>query len=322
MNRITTIMLTILLAAVAPATVAVAQDAPAPAAAAPKGPDSVIVTPAVVTEALAEANAGEGRMNQMKRVVQALDSQLRAALGGTNKFKVIVGSNMKEVTDEIVRQRTSGLFDSNNPDYRGIGNLQPPKYQVVPRIDDFQDIAESTTLEGQGLEMTARTLRMSLVVSIIDANGTEVEHASIEVNSPRQVIRRAGGIRASGDATDALLLGMAKEASIKIADRLIDVVYPAKVAAVNDKEVTINRGDGTSIAVGQLYDVFFMGGVVTDPDTGAVLGKEETKVGVVEITSVQPKFSKGKILDNNGIDRGHILRLQQDGGVPPAEQKQ
>ena len=297
--------------------ISIAQDtaAPAPAAAAaPKGPDSVIITPAVVTEALAQANAAEGRSNQMTRVVQALDSQLRAALGGTGKFKVIVGSNLKEVTDEIVRQRTSGLFNSDNPNFRGIGNLEPPKYQVVPRIDDFQDISETTRLEGQGLDMTARSMRMSLVVSIIDANGTEVENASIAVQSPRKVIRRAGGVRASGDVTDELLIAMAKEASTQVADRLVEVVYPAKVAAFNDKEVTINRGDGTNIAVGQVYEVFHVGEAVTDPDTGAVLGKEETKVGLVEITSVQPKFSKGRIIENNGLDRGHILRMQQDAG--------
>ncbi|HEV7302113.1 MAG TPA: hypothetical protein VGN72_22440 [Tepidisphaeraceae bacterium] len=288
-----------------------------PAAPAPKGPDSVIVTPATVTESLAAANAAEGRTIQMKRVAEALDTQLRSALGGTGKYKVIVGSNFKQVVDEITRQRNSGLFDSDNANFRGIGSMEPPKYQIVPKIDDFQDIAEQAMVEG--LELTARTLRMSLVVSIIDATGAEVENANITVKSPRKNTRRVEGTGRTGDASDELLIAMAREAAIKVADRLVDVSFPAKVAAFNDKEVTINRGDGTNVAPGQVYNVYFVGDAVTDPDTGAVLGKEETMVGQVRVTSVMPKFSKATILTNNGIDRGHVLRLHEELIEEPTE---
>jgi hypothetical protein len=318
MNKLNTIFIASVCSAllsIAPATFA--QDAAAPAsppvAATPKGPDSVIVTPATVTPALAAANATEGRANQMDRVVQALDTQLRAAIAGTGKYKVIVGSNFKEVVDEVTRQRNSGMFDSNNPNYRGIGNMEPPKFQIATKLDDFQDIAEGAPVDGgEGLELTARSMRMSLVVSIVDAGGIEVETANITVRSPRKVTRRVAGTGRTGDPSDEMLIAMAREAAIKVTDRFVDVAFPAKVAAIDASEVTINRGDGTNVAVGQVYDVYHIGDVVTDPDTGAALGRQERSIGQVRITSVQAKFSKAAIVTNNGIERGHVLRLHQE----------
>jgi hypothetical protein len=39
---------------------------------------------------------------------------------------------------------------------------------------------------------------------------------------------------------------------------------------------------------------------VKDPDTGDVIGSDETKVGLIEVTSVQQKFSKAKVIKSEG----------------------
>jgi hypothetical protein len=88
-----------------------------------------------------------------------------------------------------------------------------------------------------------------------------------------------------------------------------DVAFPARILAKTGKIVTINRGDGTGIAAGQLWEVFALGEELTDPDTGASLGREEVKVGQVRIQRVTARTAQGEVSGEDlGIDRGAIVR--------------
>jgi len=97
----------------------------------------------------------------------------------------------------------------------------------------------------------------------------------------------------------------------KIANRIADVIFPAKVLLKRDKEITINRGEGGGVAVGETFNVFAQGEELIDPDTKESLGREEVKVGRVKISQVNPKTSTAEILDDTGIDKGAILRKPQ-----------
>ena len=92
----------------------------------------------------------------------------------------------------------------------------------------------------------------------------------------------------------------------KIANHVVDVLFPIKVLIKNDSGVTINRGDGGGVAVGDTFNVFALGKALIDPDTGEKLGNEEVKVGQVKITEVDPTVSKAQILQDTGIDTGAI----------------
>ncbi len=108
-----------------------------------------------------------------------------------------------------------------------------------------------------------------------------------------------------------MMVAMARDLAEKIANRVADVIFPAKVLLKRDKEVTINRGEGGGVAVGDTFNVYALGEELTDPDTKESLGREEVKVGRVKITQVNPKTSTAEILDDTGIDKGAILRKPQ-----------
>ena len=108
-----------------------------------------------------------------------------------------------------------------------------------------------------------------------------------------------------------MMVAVARDLAQKIANRLVDVIYPAKILIKRDKEVTINRGEGGGVAVGDTFNVFALGEELIDPDTKESLGREEAKVGKVKITQVNPKTSLADILDDTGIDKGAVLRRPQ-----------
>jgi hypothetical protein len=100
-----------------------------------------------------------------------------------------------------------------------------------------------------------------------------------------------GGSKVESSVADAL--------GIFISNQLHETVFPIKVLALNgDSEVVLNRG-GDALAVGDVYEIFTLGPVVKDPDTGESL-QLESKSGEITIFRVTPKMSYGTISNRTG----------------------
>ena len=105
---------------------------------------------------------------------------------------------------------------------------------------------------------------------------------------------------------------------VLIASRVADAIFPARIIGKRDKVVTINRNDTSGIKVGQVWEVFTLGGELVDPDTGEKT-REEVYVGKVKISRVTPQNSQADIIEDTGIDRLAIVRLKDDVPDQPAE---
>jgi hypothetical protein len=94
-----------------------------------------------------------------------------------------------------------------------------------------------------------------------------------------------------------------------VAEEVTDSIFPPKVAQVTGVgSFVVNRG-GNTVSEGDLFEVFALGDMIVDPDTGEDLGQLETMAGIARITSVKPKFSLAEMVTEHGeIVRGMILR--------------
>ncbi len=63
-----------------------------------------------------------------------------------------------------------------------------------------------------------------------------------------------------------------------------------------------------NMSTGATYTVYGVGEELIDPTTGLSLGKEESKIGRIEVTSVEEKFSKAKILEGSGFKTGDVVK--------------
>ena len=79
--------------------------------------------------------------------------------------------------------------------------------------------------------------------------------------------------------------------------------YPT--GAVADDIITINQG-GTTLKIGETYNLVKLGKPVNDPYTKERLGRVETGVGRVEISDVQAKTSSAKIIEINLSDTSSL----------------
>lgn len=266
------------------------------------GVGSVKLTPAVVQSA-----ARAGKKVEMERVVQSLDGQLIDRINATRKFQVVGRSDLKEVLKEQAFSG-SGNVDTGDGAAPQQFKMAGAKYILVTTVDDFQDYIETATFKGTGRSATKRVIRFSCVGKIYDTTtGKLLESTNFQISNKDISEERAYSTK-DGMLSDELLVAIARSMAEKIANRAADVIFPPKILSRRNKQVTINRGDGTDIAVGQVWNVFATGEELIDPDTKEDLGREEVLVGKVKITNILPKTSSAEILEDYGIEKMAILR--------------
>lgn len=264
--------------------------------------DTLGVLPVKPLPAISEKLAKAGKRSSLEQIAQSLAEQQTDVLNATRKFQIVSRTDLNELqTDD---GRTSAFSAEKVKSF----NLADTKYLVITSIDDFEDQTETLVQKISKTTIVKRTVRLSLIAKIYEASSGKLLESAVNTVSKtdaKETMNEAGN---DAESTDALLRTVVRESAEWVGNRVVDVIYPAKVIAKTDKTVTVNRGDGTGIAVGQVWRAYAVGEEMVDPDTQEVLGREEVHVGSVKITEVLPKFSKAEVVEDLGIDKGAVLR--------------
>ncbi len=245
---------------------------------------------------------------ELNRILESLDSQLIDRVNATRKFDVVSRSDLADILKE------QDLGASGNVDAKTAaqaGKLAGAKYLLVATVDDFQDYYEKAVFEGTGRSATKRVFRFSIVAKIYDSStGKLVESANFQTgNDEFKLIQEERNYSVNnGRLSDEMMVAIARSMAEKIANHVVDIIFPAKVLIKRDNTVTINRGEGGGVAAGDVFNVYAFGEELIDPDTKETLGHEEVKVGKVRISQVNAKTSTATVLEDTGIDKGAVLR--------------
>lgn len=275
------------------ATLALLVTVNALSAQAPTGLKKLAIGKVKVGEAVRADAVDAGKKNKIDRMTQNVEAQLRSAFQSTRRFELIGRADADALVEEA--GATGRTFEFGEADYL-----------LVVKIDDFQDSMETKTFAALGKTVTSRTIRFAGITTIYNAKTNAViETANIDVSETAPEETRGA---TTGDTRDALLRELTKKLAEQTAQRVTDVVYPARILAKTDMTVTISRGEGTGVAAGQLWEVFALGAEMKDPDTGVSLGREELSVGKIRITRVTPKTSQATITEDTGVGNGAVVR--------------
>lgn len=102
------------------------------------------------------------------------------------------------------------------------------------------------------------------------------------------------------------------EIAAAIADELTENIYPPRIVEVlAPGQFALNRG-GNTVAEGDVFEVFALGGWLTDPDTGERLDRLEISVGVARIVDVKPKYSLAELISED-VDLAREMVLRRRG---------
>ena len=106
--------------------------------------------------------------------------------------------------------------------------------------------------------------------------------------------------------TFASLSGLADDVAREIVEAMSQALFPVKLAKVTDDQVYLNYGEGF-LEKGELLKIASMGEGFLDPDTGEVLGAEETLIAIVQVEDLRAKYSIATIiLQNDDLNVGDV----------------
>ncbi len=262
---------------------------------------TLCVGPIVAIDSIKTKAARAGKALELDQVIQTLDSTLVDQLNGTRKFDVVA---RKAALRPLMDEQDFG--DSGNVDpatAAKIMKLAGAQYMLMTTVTDFVYGTENLKFEGIGVEAKREAVRVSCSVQIYDTTtGKLLESARFRGTDVLAKGKQA--VVGGGEVLTRITDNLASD----IMNSVINVIYPARVLAILGDQVTINRGEGTGIAVGQSWGVYAQGEVLIDPDTGENLGSNEAQVGLVTIKRVEAKLSFAEAVENNGIEKLAIVR--------------
>lgn len=224
-----------------------------------------------------------GKLDALKLISESMDARLMDRLHNTRKFELHARTDLRHIIEE------QGLGKA--------GELTGCQYLLVLSINEFQDHTAKTTVRA-GVTRLERTIQIGMVAKIYDAQTQAVlETASISFPLVSEAKPKLSNMQEDGELTDSLRGMIAGESAHRIANRVIDVLYPARVISRNGQEVTINRGDGSYAAAGQVFTVRGPDKVETDPDTGVDIKIPGPVLGKIRFKEVLPLVSIADVVE-------------------------
>ena len=174
---------------------------------------------------------------------------------------------------------------------------------------------------GGGISKSNVTTEMGVDLKVTDvASGHIVIADSVSSSVQQRGGFSIGGIRKAQSQGDPFA-DVQQAVAAKIAEAIVTSRIPIKVIQVQgDGTLILNYGD-VFFEPGDRLAAFSVGEQFIDPDTGEVLGSEETEIGVIEVTRAEPKFSRARAVTGE-IGQGVTLkRLVSEEPEQPSKRK-
>ncbi|MDC3323200.1 CsgG/HfaB family protein [Gammaproteobacteria bacterium] len=227
----------------------------------------------------------------------SFQTMLETAISQTNKFELMERSRMDDVLGEQALS-AGGLTQGNGQ----IGGLSGVDYLVYGSITKLG--TKSDAVAFGGMAAGGQKAEMSVDIRVVDSST-----GAIRISKTVQKQASSGG----GFAMEGLAMGneeadplgeVQRLTANAVASLIAMEIFPIKVINVSKGQAYVNYGP-PSVTKGMFLQIIELGEGFMDPDTGEMLGQDETYLGSVKITDVKSKFSIGTILEGD-IQRGAI----------------
>lgn len=238
-----------------------------------------------------------------KKFAIDFSEKLETLLTQSRRFAML-DRQFADVVDKELAQYKSDAFSAEET--ARIGKKAGTDYLVVGALSKYEIVDQSIHMSMSDRTIPRKTARAVLQLRLIDVATGQIKYAKIFDTGDHTA-------RTSSSA-EGMLGSMAEKASSEI----ISSVYPIAVVAADASSVTLGQG-GDTIKAGQRFQVYALGETLKDPYTGESLGRRESAVGMIEVTSVTDRLSTGKILDGSAAIAGAkdmIVRMATSVAAP------
>jgi hypothetical protein len=264
---------------------------------------SLCVGPIIAINSVEQKTAQNGQSANLQQILETLDTTLIDQANGSHKFDIV---GRKDTLKSIYSEQDFGATGGVDPATAAqLYKLVGAQYLVLTTVTDFAMGNETAKFDAIGVTANKEAVRISCNVQIYDTTtGKLIESARFRGQDANIV--REGSATAAGSVITKITDRLASD----IITRVVNAIYPAKVAAKEGSQITINQGEGAGVVIGQVWNIYALGTEITDPDTGKKLGQNENEVGKIKINRITTQLSYGEVVADNGIAIGSIARPQ------------
>ena len=231
---------------------------------------------------------------------------LAEAFVASRKFDVLERTRLNEALKEI---------DFGESDYGDPAKVVPMRtalnaeYVVLPEIEVIHLVSEVKDVPYVDTVQPKLKGKMIVRLRVADTASTRMVAASTEEVQVERKLKANNPFLAT--EINNLVMDLYKAASMRGLHRTLEAIYPVRLLEVTDEKAVLNRGEG-AINVGDVFEVYSLGKAYVDPDTGEMLGRGESKVAVIKVSRVSPKFSEAEIVQGadalTGDVKGYLCR--------------
>ena len=230
---------------------------------------------------------------------RAFGDMLTTALVKTNTLDVIERDRMAE----ILKEQGLSLEGIASGGFQGGGlNLQGIDYILTGAITEFGMSAKASTFGG--FSGGSEKATMAVDIRVLDVATGSIGYAdTVRAEASTGGAFKIEGVASTGESDSSAAMGeVMRLAARNVTNAIVTSIYPIRIVRVQaNGEIMLNYGSGL-LAEGDVLEVFTQGEAFVDPDTGEELGREEEFAGRIEVSSVQPRFSKATAVEGDIAD--------------------
>jgi len=241
----------------------------------------------------------------------------------TGKYRVIE----REQLAAIMREKGLSLSGDIDPKTAvKVGKMLGVEYLVSGSVTQLGTTNRGASVPG-GFGLPSVSVHSQKAEAALDARAFSTttgeivwaDTASGESSDASVYVMGAGGGASDHGKVDKILrpvvqklaasLGQAKLATTGMGGAGDASGVAGKIANVDGGTLYVNVGSEAGVKEGDEFNVFRVGKQIKDPDTGEVLGADETKVGRVKITAVKgARLSIAAAVSGSGFKPGDTLK--------------
>lgn len=216
-----------------------------------------------------------------------IQTAIETAIVQSGKYTLMERSRLDELLKE--QGKSSGGLIRGGGELGGFSGID---YLIYGSVTNVGLNAENLLL------LTQCKASFAIDIRVTDMQTGEIRLTK-NVSAEDNVATAGAEANPCNGVTFGSLSTLADSAARDIVEAMSQVLFPVKIARVSSDEVYLNYGEGF-LNKDELLKVTAMGEGFVDPDTGEVLGAEETLVAIVQVESTRPKYSVASIILQNG----------------------
>jgi len=230
-------------------------------------------------------------------LLSQLQDELTTRMVRSRKFSVLTRKNLGIVQKELKFISGDGIAAGERIK---LDNLLGADYIVSGRIDLLAVTTKRKTIKLTGHEVVAKSADVQLTLSVYNVGTGQIEWEESfgqDYTWDGRALDQEPLLQDDG----VIARTMVERCVEELASRLLKRTFQPKVVFLNTKRplhpiFTLSVGESL-VTVGEEFDLVVRGEAISDPDTGDLLGYDETFYGRLRVTSVEQKLSRAMLID-------------------------